>query len=40
LGAKVTVFEKNWNAADELARERAEKDENAEYVSPYDNFLL
>jgi L-serine/L-threonine ammonia-lyase len=40
LGAKVIVFGKNWNAADELARELVEKDANAEYVSPYDNSLL
>jgi L-serine/L-threonine ammonia-lyase len=40
LGAKVTVFGQNWNAADQLARELVEKDANAEYVSPYDNALL
>ena len=40
LGAKVTVYGNNWNAADTLARELVDKDPNAEYVSPYDNSLL
>ena len=40
LGADVTVHGANWNAADELARERVRADEAAEYVSPYDNPLL
>lgn len=40
LGADVTVHGENWNAADELARERVSKDEAAEYVSPYDHELL
>lgn len=40
LGAEVTVHGKNWNAADELARERVKAAPNAQYVSPYDNPLL
>lgn len=40
LGAAVTVHGANWNAADTLARERADADDAAEYVSPYDNPLL
>ena len=44
LGADVTIFGKNWNEADELARkwvkEAKENGEGAVYVSPYDNPLL
>jgi L-serine/L-threonine ammonia-lyase len=40
LGAHVTVHGKNWNAADELAREKVVADSSAQYVSPYDNPLL
>jgi L-serine/L-threonine ammonia-lyase len=40
LGAHVTVHGINWNAADQLARERVAQDELAQYVSPYDNPLL
>jgi L-serine/L-threonine ammonia-lyase len=40
LGAKVTIHGKNWNAADELAREKVAADPSAKYVSPYDNPLL
>lgn len=40
LGAKVTVHGKNWNAADELARQQVGSDDTAKYVSPYDNPLL
>lgn len=40
LGAEVTVRGKNWNAADELARQMVEADVTAKYVSPYDNPLL
>lgn len=40
LGALVTVHGKNWNAADELAREKVAADPSAQYVSPYDNQLL
>ena len=40
LGADVTVHGPNWNEADALARERAETDDLAEYVSPYDHPLL
>ena len=40
LGASVTVHGENWNEADSLARERVAQDDNAEYVSPYDNPLL
>ena len=40
LGADVTVYGKNWNEADSLARQRVEDDTEAEYVSPYDHPLL
>jgi L-serine/L-threonine ammonia-lyase len=40
LGASVTVHGKNWNAADELAREKVAADPSTKYVSPYDNPLL
>ena len=40
LGAKVTIFGENWNAADKLAREKVESKPGVEYVSPYDNPLL
>jgi len=40
LGATVTVYGKNWNAADQLAREKVAEDNSAQYVSPYDNPLL
>jgi L-serine/L-threonine ammonia-lyase len=42
LGADVTVFGENWNAADVLARQRVADDlEGASaYISPYDNPLL
>ena len=40
LGADVTVHGANWNEADALARERADADDEAAYVSPYDNPLL
>jgi len=39
-GAEVQVHGKNWNAADELARELCESDPEAAYVSPYDDPLL
>jgi L-serine/L-threonine ammonia-lyase len=40
LKATVIVHGANWNAADELARERVGADPFAEYVSPYDHPLL
>lgn len=40
LGAKVTIFGENWNAADRLAREKVDAKPGVEYVSPYDNPLL
>ena len=40
LGAQVTVFGENWNAADQLARQKVEEDTAASYISPYDNPLL
>eukprot|EP00957_Ditylum_brightwellii_P157190 11963267-Ditylum_brightwellii.AAC.1 len=40
LGADVTVHGANWNEADVLARQRAGEDDEAEYVSPYDDPLL
>jgi L-serine/L-threonine ammonia-lyase len=40
LNADVTIHGKIWNEADLLARERVDKDPQAEYVSPYDNPLL
>ena len=41
LGASVTIFGKNWNEADALAREKVEDSGGtAAYVSPYDNPLL
>lgn len=40
LGANVTVHGENWNAADQLARQRVSAKETAKYVSPYDNPLL
>mmetsp|Transcript_6270 Transcript_6270/g.8157 ORF Transcript_6270/g.8157 Transcript_6270/m.8157 type:complete len:391 (-) Transcript_6270:190-1362(-) len=40
LGAEVTVFGENWNAADQLARQKVDQDATASYISPYDNPLL
>lgn len=40
LEADVTVYGANWNAADALARELAEADPTAAYISPYDHPLL
>jgi L-serine/L-threonine ammonia-lyase len=40
LGAELTIHGENWNAADELARQRVKEDPTAAYISPYDNPLL
>jgi L-serine/L-threonine ammonia-lyase len=40
LGAHVTIHGVNWNAADELARQRVKENPNASYISPYDNERL
>lgn len=40
LGAEVTVYGENWNAADKLARQRVDEDPTSSYISPYDNPLL
>ena len=41
LGATVTITGENWNAADAVARQMvADRQGQAEYVSPYDNPLL
>mmetsp|Transcript_24726 Transcript_24726/g.58664 ORF Transcript_24726/g.58664 Transcript_24726/m.58664 type:complete len:405 (-) Transcript_24726:84-1298(-) len=40
LGAHVTIHGVNWNAADELARQRVTDNPNASYISPYDNERL
>ena len=38
--AQVTVHGENWNAADQLARELVEKDQELGYVPPYDHPLI
>ena len=40
LGAEVTIHGENWNAADQLARQRVEENPTSVYISPYDNPLL